>query len=366
LLFLRKRKEQDRPLRSPAVPPQPARAAVARGRRDVRVEAREFAAPGPGEARVRVRACGLCGSDLHLFELGLYAPGVVPGHEIAGEVEALGPGSGAHGLAVGDAVVVEPLFSCGACAWCRAGRDAICPNGGIFGVRRDGGMAEQMLVPVRRLFRAPRDLAPTIAAFAEPAAVALHGLRRGAFEKGQRVWVLGAGAIGLVTLVAARQLGAREVVVSARHAHQAAFARRLGADRVLRESESTAEALAALPAAERPELVVETIGGQADSVRAAAAAAAPGGAVSVLGLFTRRIELDGFALFAKELTLAWSNCYERGRARADFDDAVALVSGERERLAPLASHAVPLAEVARAYATALDKRAGALKVTVLP
>jgi threonine dehydrogenase-like Zn-dependent dehydrogenase len=339
---------------------------VARGRHDVRVEAREIAAPGPGEARIRVRACGLCGSDLHLYELGLYVPGVVPGHEIAGEVEELGPGTAGAGIAVGDAVVVEPLFSCGECAWCRAGRDAICPSGGLFGVRRDGGMAERMLVPVRRLFRAPRDLAPAVAALAEPMAVAVHGLRRGGLERGQRVLVLGAGAIGLVTLVAARGLGAGEVAISARHAHQAELARRLGASRVLAESEATPDALAFLPAAQRPELVVETVGGQADTLRAAVAAAAPGGAVSVLGLFLRRVELDGYPAFAKELTLAFSNCYEHGRARADFDDAVALVASERERLAPLASHGVPLADVARAYATAADKRAGALKVTVLP
>jgi 2-desacetyl-2-hydroxyethyl bacteriochlorophyllide A dehydrogenase len=351
---------------SAAVIASPRRAAVARGRHDVRVEARALAAPGPGQARVRVRACGICGSDLHCYELGLYARGVVPGHEIAGEIEALGPGGADAGLAVGDAVVVEPLFSCGTCAWCRAGRDAICPEGGILGVARDGGMAEAMLVPARRCFRAPRDLAPPVAALAEPMAVALHGLRRGGLVAGQRVLVLGAGAIGLVTLVAARRLGAREVVVSARHPHQAELARRFGATRVLTEAEAAVEKLAFLPAAERPELVVETVGGAADTLRAAVAAVAPGGCVSVLGLFTRPVALDGYALFAREVTLAFSNCYERGGARADFEEAVALVADERERLAALVTHTVPLADVGRAYATALDKRAGALKVSVLP
>ena len=89
-------------------------------------------------------------------------------------------------------------------------------------------------------------------------------------------------------------------------------------------------------------------------------------AIAIALMLSAAVALSLVTLFAKELTLAWSNCYEHGRARADFDDAVALVADERERLAALASHAVPLAEVGRAYATAADKRAGALKVTVLP
>jgi threonine dehydrogenase-like Zn-dependent dehydrogenase len=340
------------------------RAAVVRGARDVRLERRARPEPGPGEARVRVSACGLCGSDLHLFGLGLYRPGVVPGHEVAGVVDALGPG--AAGLSVGDAVAVEPLHSCGRCRFCEQGRDAICPEAAFYGVHRDGGMADFLVVPARRCFPVPRDLVPAVAALAEPTAVAMHGLRRGGFAAGQRVLVLGAGAIGLLVLLAARRLGAREVWISARHAHQAERARRFGAQRVLAESEASAEALAGMPAAERLDVCVETVGGHADTVRAGAAAVAPGGTVSVLGLFLRRVELDPFPLFSKEVTLAWSNCYEHARERAEFEDALALLDAERERVAEIATHPVPLDEVARAFALGADKKAGVLKVTVQP
>lgn len=324
--------------------------------------------PSSGEVRLRVRACGLCGSDLHLHHLGLYTPGVVPGHEIAGVVDAVGPD--VEEPAPGTSVAVEPLHGCGRCAWCREGRDPLCPEGAIYGVHRHGGFAEQVVVPARRCFALPPDLEPAVGALAEPLAVSLHGLRRAALEPGQRVLVLGAGSVGLLTLAAARWLGAGSVWISARHAHQAELARALGADRVLGEDEASPEALAALTPAEAPHAVVETVGGRADTAAAAVAALRPGGTVSVLGLFTGRVALPPASLFAKEATLAWSNCYVRPPAaaggRADFAEAVAMLDAERERLAPLCSHGVPLAEAERAWSLAADKAAGVIKVTVLP
>jgi len=339
-------------------------AAVARGRRDVGIEERPLPEPDPGEVRLRIEACGVCGTDLHLYELGAYTAGISPGHEMAGQVDALG--DGVSGLAAGDRVVVEPLHACGRCAPCQRGLPAICIEGRFYGVHRDGGFAEHIVVPAERVFAAPVDLDPAVAALAEPAAVAVHGLRRVALEPGQRVLVLGAGAVGQMALLAARFLGASHVEVSARHAAQAEAARRLGADRVRTEAEASPDALAGLPAGERPDVVVETVGGQADTLRAAAHAAAPGGAICVLGLFMGDVSLPGLPLFTRELTVAWSNCYARDAARADFADAVALVDAERERLADYPSHRVPLAQIDEAYALAANKRAGAIKVSVVP
>jgi threonine dehydrogenase-like Zn-dependent dehydrogenase len=341
------------------------RAAVAHGARDVRVETRDVPEPGPGEARVRVRACGLCGSDRHFYALGAYGPGVVPGHEIAGVVDAVG--DGVDGWSPGDPVAVEPLSACGRCGPCLRGLEAICTEGAIYGVLRDGGFAEHLVVPARRLFRVPKDLAASVAALAEPAAVAIHGLRRVRMEHGARVLVLGAGPVGLMSLVAAQRLGASQVWISARYDAQAQAARNLGADRVLGEGEAD---LGLAPAHERPDIVVETVGGAADTLSVAARAVAPGGGVSVLGLFLGDVSLPGYPLLAKEVTLAWSNCYARrtGSApeRADFDDAVDLVNDERERLALFTTHSVGLDEVARAYALTEERPAGFVKATVCP
>jgi threonine dehydrogenase-like Zn-dependent dehydrogenase len=340
------------------------RAAVAHGARDVRLEERAVPEPGPGEARVRVRACGLCGSDRHLYSLGAYSANVVPGHEIAGVVDALG--EGAEGWSKGESVVVEPLLSCGRCEPCRRGLEAICTEGSIFGVQRDGGFAEHLVVPTRRLFRVPSDLAAPVAALAEPAAVAIHGLRRVGMQSGARVLVLGAGPLGLMSLVAAQRLGAKQVWISARHPAQAQAARDLGAERVLEESEAD---LAQEGPGERPDIVVETVGGAADTLQVASRAVAPGGGISILGLFLSELSLPGAPLFAKEVTLAWSNCYSRshrGQERADFDDAVDLVDEERERLGLFTTHSVPLDEVARAYALTDERPAGFVKATVCP
>jgi len=340
------------------------RAVVARGGRTLQLELVVIPEPGPGEVRVRVGACGICGSDLHLRHLGVIQEGLTPGHEIAGRVDTLG--AGVTGFAPGDAVVVEPLASCGLCAACRSGREATCPSVKLFGVHANGGMAEQVVVPAARLFRVDPALDARVAALAEPLAVVVHGLRRGGFEAGQRVLVLGAGNIGLLAAMAARAWGAGEVAISARHPHQAELARRMGATRVLREEEATPKALAA--AAQRDggaELVIETVGGQADTLRAAGAAIAPGGTISVLGLFLGPVSLDGFGLFTREGTVAFSNCYARS-PRADFADAVALLEAERERLAPLVTHTVPFSDPERAFALAEDKRAGAIKVSLVP
>jgi L-iditol 2-dehydrogenase len=320
--------------------------------------------PGPGEARVRVRACGICGSDLHLFEGGPLVPGVVPGHEIAGEIDALGPG--VAGFAPGEPVAVEPLHACGRCDECRRGDDALCRDGAIHGLSRDGGFAEFLCVDARRLFRVPSGLDPRLAALAEPMAVVVHGLRRGALAPGERVLVLGAGTLGLLAVLAARALGAGEVLATARHAHQAALAARLGAARVLAEADAGAAALDALGRAKRIDLAVETVGGSADTLAPAAAALRPGGRVAVLGFFREPVRVHPAPMLLKELTLAFSYCYARPREGADFAEAIRLLDAGREALAPLLTHAEPLEGIERAFATARDKRSGALKVSVLP
>jgi threonine dehydrogenase-like Zn-dependent dehydrogenase len=343
------------------------RAAISLGRRALRVEELSLPEPGPGEVRVRVSACGVCGTDLHLFQAGLLPVGMTPGHEIAGTVDC--PGPGVSSFAPGEPVVVEPLRSCGQCRECRTGRDSICAELRLLGLHERGGMADYVVVPAHRLFRVAQGLDPRIAALAEPVAVVLHGLRRGNFAPGQRVLVLGAGTVGLLGVLAARTRGAGEVWLAARHPHQAELGQAFGATQVLSEAEATPAALAARAKSQPADLVLETVGGKADTLRAAGAALAPGGSVSVLGVFMGAVSLDPYPLLLKEATLAWSNCYARswpGSPRPDFEDAAGLVDGERELLARLVTHSVPLGEVERGFEIASDKKAGAVKVSVLP
>jgi len=344
------------------------RAAVATG--GLHVEEVPLPEPGPGEVRVRVLACGICGTDLHFEKAGLWAPGCIPGHEMLGEVDALG--DGADGVARGDRVAVEPLVACGACPACRSGRPAICPGSQVLGIHRPGGFADYTVAPAQRLFPVPADLPPEVGALVEPMAVCVRGVRRGALAPGERVLVLGAGTIGLLSVLAARELGAGEVWASARHPHQAELARALGAARVLREDEATPEALRNVSREAEIDLCVETVGGGADTLHGAAAALRPGGRISVLGVFFGDVAVDALSLFLKEATLAWSNCYAHppeapgSRRGADFETAAELVSRHRSELSPLVTHRRPLGEIDRAFAEAQDKRAGAVKVSVLP
>jgi L-iditol 2-dehydrogenase/L-idonate 5-dehydrogenase len=341
------------------------RAARVRGPQQFGIDEVPVPEAGAGEVRVHIEACGICGSDLHFHRDALHPVGHTPGHEMCGVVDALGPG--VDELAPGDRVAVEPLSSCGECAPCRAGRDNVCRAMKVLGIHGPGGFAEYVVVPARRLFGLPSDLDPAIGSLTEPVAVSVHGLARGGFEKGQRVLVLGSGAVGLVTILAARHLGAGEVWASARYDVQARSARDMGADRVLMESEADPTALARLGRERDVDLVVETVGGRADTLRAAGAAIRPGGTVSVLGMFLGAVEVDPFPLLLKEGTLAWSNCYDRqGAGPADFETAAALVADERERLSRLLTHRVPLERIAEAYRLASDKRSGAVKVSVLP
>ena len=318
--------------------------------------------PGPGEARVRLLACGVCGTDLHFFHGGLWPDGHTPGHEAMGEVESLG--DGVTGLATGDRVAVEPLLPCGRCATCRAGLYNVCPTLRLCGIHVPGGFAEYLCMPVERLHPVSSDLAPEIAALAEPIAVGVHGLRRVGLAAGERVLVLGAGAVGLLGLVAAKALGAGDVWITARHAHQAERARALGADRVLSEAEATSEALAAQANEALIDVALETVGGTADTLDSAVAGIRPGGRISVVGLFQGAVQLPPLPLLLKEGTLAWSNCYAHGPSQTDFADAIEILENQRAQIEPVVTHTRSLDAVGEAFATAADKASGAVKVSV--
>ncbi|HWQ28889.1 MAG TPA: alcohol dehydrogenase catalytic domain-containing protein, partial [Dehalococcoidia bacterium] len=204
------------------------RAAAVDGPRSFSIREVERPAPGPGEALVRVRNCGICGSDLHFYRGDFPAmPGLVMGHEIAGEVAAVG--EGVANVRKGDRVAVEPLIVCGKCAYCRSGSYQLCPERKLLGTFAPGGFAEYVRIPAAMLYRLPDDVPFELGALVEPVAVAVHGLRLVKFEGGERVLALGGGTIGLVSAAAALALGAADVTVTARYPHQRAAAEALGA-----------------------------------------------------------------------------------------------------------------------------------------
>ncbi len=166
-------------------------------------------APGAGEVLIRIRACGICGSDLHAFHASQprrTLPGIGPGHELAGEVVALG--DGVQGPPAGTHVVMLAGTVCGECSVCRSGQEQRCAKLRIAGGSYPGGMGEYFMAQAGFVYPVPEDMPWPIAALSEPCAISLHALKRAGIVRGQRVLVLGAGAIGLFAVLVAHDAGA--------------------------------------------------------------------------------------------------------------------------------------------------------------
>ncbi len=340
------------------------RSAVFTGVRQVSVREAPRPEPGPDEVIVRVRACGICGSDLHTYRAGPRGRTAIPGHEIAGEVAALG--ERVSGRQPGDRVVVEPLACCHACAACLRGDYQVCRGRVLFGAGQDGGLAEYVRVPAYALFPLPDGLPFTTAALAEPAAVAIHGIRLAEVQAGERVLIQGSGTIGLLSILAAASAGA-EVTAAARYPHQIAAARQFGADHVYEASEAGARELAAAAREQPFDAAIETVGGEADTLLQAPALLRAGGRLCVLGVFLHPPRIDALAVVLKEIRVVGAITY--GRAPdgiADFDRALALIAAHRQTVETLITHRLPLERVEEAFAVADDKGSHALKVTVIP
>jgi len=292
-------------------------------------------APGGDGVRVKVASAGICGSDLHLLVWNLPA---VMGHEVAGT------------LPDGRAVAVEPIAPCWSCPACRAGDYNRCTTGPamVMGVGRDGGMAEECMVPPTAIVALPAGVSPADGCLVEPLAVAVHGVRRARVGPGERVAVVGGGSIGQTALVAAQAAGAT-VDVEARHDRQRDAAERLGAGAV----------------ADGYDVVVEAAGSTSALARSVELCR-PGGRVLVLGTYwDGGVELPP-SVCLDEIDIIPASMYSRSGASRDVDVAAALLASRPAVTDILITHRFPLDAAAEAFATARDRAAGAIKVVLEP
>jgi L-idonate 5-dehydrogenase len=320
---------------------------------------------------LRVRATGICGSDLHAYRGGRWRAGRVLGHEIAGEVA--GVGDGVSGLEVGRRVALQPRTFCGQCAECRGGRTELCvTDAGVYGLQMPGGFRETLVVPQQNLFPVEPTLDFALAALVEPLAVAVHGHRVAAQldaarpTSGERVVVLGGGPIGLMCVFYAAQAGATDIAVTARYEQQAQAAKRLGARHVF---EANAKGEAALEEWSRDhpvDLVMETVGGTAQTPRQAARVVRRGGRILILGGFAEEVPLSANLVMGKQLRVAGTIFYGYIGMQHDYEIATELIDTHRELLATMITHRVPLEDAALGIEYAANKASGAVKVTVEP
>jgi 2-desacetyl-2-hydroxyethyl bacteriochlorophyllide A dehydrogenase len=193
--------------------------------------------PRPTEVVVRVSVCGLCGTDMHILDGDLTSANypLVPGHELAGEVAAVG--SDVEAARVGDNIAVDPNLPCGRCHYCHIGRENLCANYSAVGVTQAGGFAELVVVPQACVYPLPPDLPATSAGLVEPMSCAVHGLSRLPQKAGAHYLVYGAGTMGLLIGNLARRAGAASVSFVDRNEDRLSFAGEFGADATATDAE---------------------------------------------------------------------------------------------------------------------------------
>jgi (R,R)-butanediol dehydrogenase / meso-butanediol dehydrogenase / diacetyl reductase len=340
------------PARSGASGPLQASAVRWHAAGDLRLEKVEVPVPGPGHVLLAVAFCGVCGSDLHEIVDGPHAiPVDVPhpmsgavapitlGHEFSGTVVA--SGTGVTDLPPGTLVAVEPNYRCGACTACREGRYEVCAGFGFAGLMGDGGMAEYALVPEYMVKPLPEGFDLAAAAVLEPAAVALHGIRRSTFAPRQAVLVVGLGPVGLLVCALLREKGAAMVIgVDPRPARRA-LAARLGADVLLSPRDDVAGAVREATEGDGVHVAFEVVGAQ-QTFDAALAGLRTGGELVLLGLVDE-LMIPAFRMVNAEQTLTTSVGY-----RDCHDELIAMCQSGRMDLAALVTDVVELADGADA------------------
>jgi (R,R)-butanediol dehydrogenase / meso-butanediol dehydrogenase / diacetyl reductase len=305
------------------------------GERRFRIGPAPMPTPAPGEALLRVRRVGICGTDLHIFQGHLdhrIPRGGVIGHETLAEIAEAPAGAD---FRVGERVVVEPLRTCGACRACRTGAAYLCYRLRVLGVEDPGGMQEYWAVPTDRLLRVPTSLADDEAAVIEPLAVATHDVRRAEVKAGDAVLIFGGGPIGALIAMVARHRGAR-VVVAEVNAFRVELLRKLGLE-VLGPERDTARFVEEWTGGDGADVVFEVTGNPA-AVRAMTSLVRVQGTISMVAIHGAPLPVDLYRFFARELTMHGSRLYSRG----DWEEAIRLAASGAVTLAPLVTRRIPL------------------------
>lgn len=353
------------------------KAGIFYGGPDIRVEERPTPEPGPGEVLVRVRSAGICGSDLHGYRgqspwgRGEAAVGRENGHELAGEIAALGPG--VTGFIVGQRVGIEPehLIGCGTCAYCRRGDTHICATRGQRNGERHGshGFSQYDVCNVTNVHPLPDSVSLDAASILDCYACGVHAVHRVRIKPDATVVILGTGAIGMTLGQVVKASGARRVIMVG--TRDEPLARAIAASAadvgIAHTSGDPVAAGLELTGGVGADVVFETVGSSAPTLEQAVALARRGGTVCILGIYTFRPELDTRTAYAKELTITWANSYSTWDGRSEYDVALDLLASGRVRAEPLITHHFPLDEIGAGFAAAADKKgSGATKVLIHP
>ncbi len=327
-----------------------------------KIELREVAVPepGPDQALIRVRAVGICGSDIHTFhgKHPFVHPPLVLGHEAAGDV--VGLGKNVDSVAIGDKVVLRPQRTCGICRPCRRGRYNICEKLNVLGCLSDGASSEYYAVEASLLYKLPAGMEYGLGTTVEPLAVGVHAVRRGGDVAGANVLVIGAGTIGVVTALAAKCLGANAVMITDVSDFKLNMARQIGVDHIVNVKNADLRGeLKRVFGNDEIEVIYECSASQS-GIAQAVEIAPKGITIVVVGVFETAPRVDLAGVQDREYSLVGTLMY----THQDYVAAIQSIAENKVDLSKLITHRFPLEKNQEAYAFIDSNRDTVQKVVI--
>ena len=331
---------------------------------DVRIKEVPVPKPKANEVLVAMKAVGVCGSDVHYFKEGRIGSYVVKkpmilGHEAAGQIVKLGPK--VKGLKVGDRVAIEPGVPCRRCEFCKTGKYNLCPDVVFYATPPyDGAYCEYQVAAADFVFKLPANVTYEMGAMIEPLAVGMHACNRGGVGPGDRVAVLGAGPIGLVSLQAAAARGAAQLIAVDIDANRLKLAKKLGAtDVVNAATKDTVKEILRLTDGLGADVVLETAG-TAATTQQTVACARNGGRIVLVGLPSEdRIEMPVVEAICKEVYISGLFRYAHM-----YPPSIALVSRRAIDVKSMITKRFRLEDVPKALAFAVHQGKKAIKIMI--
>lgn len=311
-----------------------------------------------GEALVRVRCVGICGTDLHAFkgEQPFFSYPRVLGHELG--VDAVAVGANNAGLKPGDWCAVEPYLNCGDCVACRLGKPNCCARLQVLGVHADGGMTETLTLPVNKLHRSDH-LSLEQLALVEPLSIGAHAVARAEPERGEFALVVGVGPIGLAVIQFAQLAGARVLALDVNEERLNFAAEHFGVEHTIKASDDAPNQINGITKGEMPVTVFDATGNKR-SVEASFNLVANGGKLALVGLFQGDVTFKDSDAHRRELTLLRS----RNATGADFQRIIAQMEAGEIDIHPWITHRATFAEAIDQFASWVNPQSRFIKAVI--
>jgi len=342
------------------------KALVLTGERKFQYKILDDPRPSPGEVLVRVRACGICGSDVHGYDgsTGRRIPPVIMGHEAAGEIEEIG--NNVNGWSVGDRVTFDSTIYCNECVYCRKGMVNLCNNRRVLGVscadyRQDGAMAEYIVIPQHILYRIPDHVSFEQASMVEPLSVAFHAVGLTPLKINDSIVVVGAGMIGLLIIQTLRLAGCGKIIAVDIDSEKLELAKTWGADfGIQSEKNDTKGEILKITGGEGADVAIDVVGIN-NSILTTISSVKKGGQVTLVGNLSPKIELPLQEIVTRQIHMRGS-CASSGEYGACLD----MIARKAVNIDFLMSEIAPLSEGQKWFDTLYEGKNNLLKVILKP